>query len=73
MHLPSKLLMGDAGARAIGICIALSFLKLHYPLLFIPLAIILIADGGLGLIKVSFIRFLHINITFYAEYKNTYT
>ena len=28
----------------------------------IPLAIILIIDGGLGLIKVSFIRFLHINL-----------
>ena len=54
--------MGDAGSRAIGIFIAFSFLKLHCPLLFIPLAIILIIDGGLGLIKVSFIRFLHINL-----------
>ena len=59
---PSRLLMGDAGSRAIGIFIAFSFLKLHCPLLFIPLAIILIIDGGLGLIKVSFIRFLHINL-----------
>ena len=59
---PSKLLMGDAGSRAIGIFIAFSFLKLHCPLLYIPLAIILIVDGGLGLIKVSFIRFLHINL-----------
>ena len=56
------LIMGDAGSRAIGIFIAFSFLKLHCPLLFIPLAIILIIDGGLGLIKVSFIRFLHINL-----------
>ena len=59
---PSKLLMGDAGSRAIGIFIAFSFLKLHCPLLFIPLAIIRIVDGGLGLITVSFIRFLHINL-----------
>ena len=59
---PSRLLMGDAGSRAIGIFIAFAFLKLHCPLLFIPLAIILIIDGGLGLIKVSFIRFLHINL-----------
>ena len=65
---PSRLLMGDAGSRAIGIFIAFSFLKLHCPLLFIPLAIILIIDGGLGLIKVSFIRFLQS----YAEYTNTY-
>ena len=59
---PSKLLMGDAGSRAIGISIAFAFLKLHSPLLYIPLAIVLIIDGGLGLIKVSFMRFLHIKI-----------
>lgn len=59
---PSKLLMGDAGSRAIGIFIAFVFLKLHHPLLYIPVAIMLILDGGLGLIKVSFMRFLHINI-----------
>ena len=54
--------MGDAGSRAIGIFIAFAFLKLHSPLLYIPLAIVLIIDGGLGLIKVSFMRFLHIKI-----------
>lgn len=59
---PSKSLMGDAGSRAIGIFIAFAFLKLHSPLLYIPLAIVLIIDGGLGLIKVSFMRFLHIKI-----------
>lgn len=59
---PSKLLMGDAGSRAIGVFIAFVFLKLHHPLLYIPLASILIIDGGLGLIKVSFMRFLHVNI-----------
>ena len=52
--------MCDAGSRAIGIFIAFAFLKLHSPLLYIPLAIVLIIDGGLGLIKVSFMRFLHI-------------
>ena len=59
---PSKLLMGDAGSRAIGIFIAFTFLKLHAPLLYIPMALIIILDGGLGLIKVSFMRFLHINL-----------
>ena len=58
---PSKLLMGDAGSRAIGFFIAIAFLKLHHPLLFIPMAIMLIVDGGLGLIKVSCVRFLHVN------------
>ena len=64
---PSKLLMGDAGSRAIGVFIAFAFLKLHRPLLYIPVAIIIILDGGLGLIKVSFMRFLHIKL------KNTNT
>lgn len=59
---PSKLLMGDAGSRAIGIFIAFAFLKLHHPLLYIPVALMLIVDGGLGLIKVSFMRFLHWNV-----------
>lgn len=58
---PSKLLMGDAGSRAIGIFIAFSFLKLHAPLLYIPMALVIIVDGGLGLIKVSCMRFLHLS------------
>ena len=59
---PSRLLMGDAGSRAIGIFIAFAFLKLHHPLLYIPVAIMLIVDGGLGLIKVSCMRFLHFKL-----------
>ncbi|MGN0318348.1 MAG: phospho-N-acetylmuramoyl-pentapeptide-transferase [Lachnospira sp.] len=59
---PSKLLMGDAGSRAIGIFIAFAFLKLHAPLLYIPIAIMLILDGGLGLIKLSCMRFLKLNV-----------
>lgn len=58
---PSKLLMGDAGSRAIGLFIAFSFLKLHHPILYIPMALLLIIDGGLGLFKVSCMRFLHVN------------
>lgn len=59
---PSKLLMGDAGSRAIGVFIALMILKSERPLLYIPLALLLILDGGLGLIKVSLLRFLKIHI-----------
>ena len=59
---PSKLLMGDAGSRAIGVFIALAILKTGSPLYYIPAAIILIIDGGLGLIKVSLLRFLKIKI-----------
>lgn len=65
---PSKLLMGDAGSRAMGIFISIAVLKMGMPFLYIPVAIVLILDGGLGLIKVSLIRFLKIHIL-----KNTTT
>lgn len=55
---PSTILMGDAGSRAIGVFLALISLKTGSPIAFIPLTIVIIIDGGLGLIKVSFIRFL---------------
>ena len=65
---PSKLLMGDAGSRAMGIFIAIVALKCHSPFIYILAAAMLIIDGGLGLIKVSLIRFLKIHIL-----KNTTT
>lgn len=65
---PSKLLMGDAGSRAMGIFISIAVLKMGMPFLYIPVALVLILDGGLGLIKVSLIRFLKIHIL-----KNTTT
>ena len=55
---PSTMLMGDAGSRAIGVFLALISLKTGSPIAFIPMTIVIIIDGGLGLIKVSFIRFL---------------
>ncbi len=59
---PSKLLMGDAGSRAMGIFIAIAVLKMHSPFLYLLVAVMLIVDGGLGLIKVSLLRFLKIHI-----------
>lgn len=59
---PSRLLMGDAGSRAMGIFISIAALKTGSPLLYIPAAIMLILDGGLGLIKVALLRFLKIHI-----------
>lgn len=59
---PSKMLMGDAGSRAIGLFIAIISLKSGSPLLFIPAAIVFIIDGGLGLIKVALLRFFKIKI-----------
>lgn len=59
---PSKLLMGDAGSRAMGIFIAIACLKSRSPIMFLLVAFMLIVDGGLGLIKVSLLRFLKIHI-----------
>lgn len=59
---PSRLLMGDAGSRAMGLFISIAILKTGCPLLYIPVALVLILDGGLGLLKVSLIRFLKIHI-----------
>ena len=55
---PSKMLMGDAGSRALGVFLAVMFLKSSAPFTFIPFAIVIILDGGLGLLKLSFRRFL---------------
>lgn len=59
---PNLMMMGDAGSRALGIFIAIAALKTGSPFLYIPLAIVFILDGGLGLIKVSLLRFLKIKI-----------
>ncbi len=59
---PSKLMMGDAGSRAMGLFIAICAIKSGSPLLYILTAIVLILDGGLGLVKVSLLRFLKIHI-----------
>lgn len=65
---PSRMMMGDAGSRAMGLFIAVMALQSGYVLLYIPFAIVLILDGGLGLLKVSLLRFLKIRIL-----KNTRT
>lgn len=59
---PSRLLMGDAGSRAMGIFISIAALKSGSPLLYIPVAIVFILDGGLGLLKVALIRGFKIHI-----------
>lgn len=59
---PSKLMMGDAGSRAMGLFISIAILKTGCPLLYIPVALVIILDGGLGLIKVALLRFLKIRI-----------
>ena len=59
---PSSMLMGDAGSRAMGMMIAVVALLCGYPLLYIPFALVMILDGGLGLLKVALLRFCKIKI-----------
>ncbi len=59
---PSRLLMGDAGSRAMGLFIAIAIMKSGYPFLYLLVAFVLMVDGGIGLLKVSLLRFLHIMI-----------
>lgn len=59
---PSLLMMGDAGSRAMGVFISIAALKSGSPVLYIPVAIVLIMDGGLGLLKLTLIRVFHIHI-----------
>lgn len=59
---PSRLMMGDAGSRAMGLFISIAILKTGCPVLYIPAAIVLILDGGLGLLKVALLRFCKIHI-----------
>lgn len=59
---PSMLIMGDAGSRAMGLFIAIASLKTGSPFLYLLVALVLIFDGGLGLVKVALLRFLKIKI-----------
>lgn len=53
---PSSMLMGDAGSRALGLLIAMAFMMTGMPFLFIPAALLLIVDGGMGLLKLTVLR-----------------
>lgn len=65
---PSTMLMGDAGSRALGFFIALVAMKCGQPLVFLLFALMLIIDGGIGLVKIFLLRFFKISIL-----KNTRT
>lgn len=59
---PSSMMMGDAGSRAIGIFLGISLLKTGNIILAIPLCLLILLDGLLGIAKVSLKRFLRISI-----------
>ena len=59
---PSLLMMGDAGSRAMGVFISIAALKSESPVLYVSVAVVLILDGGLGLLKLTLIRVCHVHI-----------
>jgi phospho-N-acetylmuramoyl-pentapeptide-transferase len=65
---PSSMLMGDAGSRALGFYLAVVAMKSGHPFAYILLALVIIVDGGIGLVKIFLKRFLKISIL-----KNTLT
>lgn len=57
---PSSVLMGDAGSRSLGFFIAIIVIVSKNPFLMLMSSPIILINGGTGLLKVAFLRFLHI-------------
>ena len=53
---PSLVMMGDAGSRAIGLFLGILVLQTGNVLLCIPFAVVILLDGGLGLLKLAVMR-----------------
>lgn len=66
--MPSSMLMGDAGSRALGFYLAVTAMKTGHPFSYLLLALVVIVDGGIGLVKIFLKRFFKISIL-----KNTRT
>ena len=59
---PSILMMGDSGSRAMGLVIAIAAMTSRCPQFFLAAALVLILDGGLGLLKLALIKTAKIHI-----------
>lgn len=59
---PSKVLMGDAGSRALGFFIGVCVIISGNPFLLIATSTVIFVNGGLGLVKVALLRFFKIKI-----------
>ena len=53
---PSLIMMGDAGSRAIGLFMGILVLQTGNLLLCLPFAVVILLDGGLGLLKLAVMR-----------------
>ena len=59
---PSKVLMGDAGSRALGFFIGCAVMVSGNPFLILATSSIIMVNGGMGLLKVALLRFFKIKI-----------
>ena len=59
---PSKVLMGDAGSRALGFFIGVCVIVSGNPFMLIATSTVIFVNGGLGLLKVALLRFCKIKI-----------
>jgi phospho-N-acetylmuramoyl-pentapeptide-transferase len=59
---PSKVLMGDAGSRALGFFIGICVIVSGNPFLILMTSGVMLINGGTGLLKVALLRFFNIKI-----------
>jgi len=59
---PSKVLMGDAGSRALGFFIGVCVILSGNPFLIFATSSIIFINGGMGLLKIALLRFFKIHI-----------
>ncbi len=59
---PSKVLMGDAGSRALGFFIGLMVIIAGNPFLLLMTSGLILINGGTGLVKLGLLRFFNISI-----------
>ena len=50
---PSKMLMGDAGSRALGFFIAFFLMYCHVPFLYVIIGLPFLCDGGISILKIT--------------------
>jgi phospho-N-acetylmuramoyl-pentapeptide-transferase len=60
--LPSTVLMGDAGSRALGFLLGVTVMKTGNPFVLLVTIGLLWINGGTGLLKIAFLRFFHIHL-----------
>lgn len=58
-HFPSKVLMGDAGSRALGFFVAFYAMYLRIPFSYLIIGLPFMLDGGLSILKITIGRLTH--------------